>query len=53
MWFYISKPRIPWTENASNKEVLRKTDTKMVLVLTSKVGKVQISGIHHEERWLG
>lgn len=51
MWFYKKELRITWTENVSNREVLRIMETRSMLILRIRK-RVKISGTHIEERGL-
>lgn len=43
--------RIIWMEHVKKEEVLKKIGTKDTFILTIKE-KLEISGIHNEERWI-
>lgn len=45
MWFYIRNLKASWTKYVSNKDILRKIETKWQLYLET----VKISGTHNEE----
>lgn len=50
MWLYRSMQRIPWTELASDDEVLTKKKTKWTLSLRSAKKKLKIQGQARSEK---
>ena len=53
MYFYQRMLKISWTHLVSNKEVLRRAETKCTLLMIIRKRQLRFSGAQYEEEWVG